>query len=79
MYRKPHAVYCDRDHDFISEVLKSFMNSNGTAIDYSPSGSSKSTGLVEVSRTRMDTDEETETDVIEMIYQTRIRGSDTDN
>ncbi len=49
MYRTPHAVYCDRGQHFISEVLKEFLKGQAVAIDYSPSGSSKSTGMVEVS------------------------------
>jgi hypothetical protein len=49
MYRTPHAIYCDRGQHFDNEVLRDFLRSYGIAIDYSPSGASKSTGMVEMS------------------------------
>ena len=49
MYRKPYAFYCDRGHHFFNDVLKDFLKLEGVNITYSPSGASKSTGMVEVS------------------------------
>ena len=49
MYRKPQAIYCDRGQHFFNDVLKDFLHAEGVAIDFSPSGASKSTGMVEAS------------------------------
>ncbi|KAK4697109.1 hypothetical protein P7C71_g924, partial [Lecanoromycetidae sp. Uapishka_2] len=49
MYRKPYAFYLDRGQHFDNEELREFLRHEGIAIDYSPSGSSNSTGMVEVS------------------------------
>ena len=48
MYRRPHAIYCDRGQHFFNEEMKEFLRTEGVAIDYSPSGASKSTGMVEM-------------------------------
>lgn len=48
MYRKPHAYYLDRGQHFFNEELQEFLRSEGIAVEYSPSGSSKSTGMVEI-------------------------------
>ena len=49
MYRTPHAIYCDRGQHFLNEELQEFLRQQGVSITYSPSGASKSTGMVEVS------------------------------
>lgn len=49
MYRKPYAIYCDRGHHFYNAELMEFLRLEGVAIEYSPSGSSKSTGMIEAS------------------------------
>jgi hypothetical protein len=48
MYRTPHAIYCDRGQHFLNEELREFLRQQGVSIDYSPSGASKSTGMIEV-------------------------------
>ena len=48
MYRTPHAIYCDRGQHFLNDELQLFLRQQGVAIEYSPSGASKSTGMVEV-------------------------------
>ena len=48
MYRTPHAIYCDRGQHFFNEELQEFLRQQGVSITYSPSGASKSTGMVEV-------------------------------
>lgn len=48
MYRKPYAFYFDSGQHFDNEELREFLKSEGISYDYSPSGSSKSTGMVEV-------------------------------
>lgn len=47
MYRKPYAFYVDPGHHF-GEELREFLRSEGISIDYSPSASHKSTGMIEV-------------------------------
>ncbi len=49
MYRKPMAIYCDPGHHFDNDELREFLAREGVSIEYSPSGSSKSTGMVEAS------------------------------
>ncbi|KAL9138190.1 MAG: hypothetical protein Q9175_000615, partial [Cornicularia normoerica] len=49
MYRKPYAIYCDRGHHFYNAELMEFLRLERVAIEYSPSGSSKSTGMIEAS------------------------------
>ena len=49
MYRKPHAIYCDRGQHFFNSELREFLKEEGVAIDYSLSAASKSTGMVESS------------------------------
>ncbi len=44
----PQAFYLDRGQHFFNDVLIGFLHSEGVAIDFSPSGTSKSTGMVEV-------------------------------
>ena len=48
MYRVPHAFYLDRGQQFFNNELQEFFKGRGIAFDYSPAGSSKSTGMVEV-------------------------------
>ena len=48
MYRRPYAFYCDPGHHFFNEELREYLRGEGVAIDYRPSGASKSTGMVEV-------------------------------
>ena len=48
MYRKPHAFYLDRGQHFDCEELREFLRLEGVAVDYSPSASHKSTGMIEV-------------------------------
>lgn len=48
MYRKPQAFYVDPGQHFNNDELREFLAREGVAIEYSPSGSSKSTGMVEV-------------------------------
>ena len=48
-YRKPYAIYCDRGQHFFNDELRAFLRNEGVAIDFSPSGASKSTGMVEAS------------------------------
>jgi hypothetical protein len=47
MYRKPHAFYVDCGHHFNNQLVRSFLHSEGVTIDYSPSASHKSTGMIE--------------------------------
>ena len=47
-YRKPQAFYLDQGQHFNNDELKGFLAREGIAVDYSPSGSSKSTGMIEV-------------------------------
>ena len=47
MYRKPYAFYVDSGPHFDCEELREFLHEQGIAIDYSPSASHKSTGLIE--------------------------------
>ena len=49
IYRTPHAIYLDPGQHFDNDELREFLRLHGVSIDYSPSGSSKSTGMVEVS------------------------------
>ena len=48
MYRKPYAFYIDSGQHFLNNELQEFLRNEGIVFDYSPSGSSKSTGMVEV-------------------------------
>ena len=48
-YRKPRAIYCDRGQHFFNDELRAFLRLEGVAIEFSPSGASKSTGMVEAS------------------------------
>lgn len=48
MYRKPYAFYIDRGHHFDCDELREFLRREGVAVDYSPSASHKSTGVIEV-------------------------------
>lgn len=48
-FRRPYAIYCDRGQHFDNLIVRDFLNSEGVSISYSPSGSSKSTGMVKVS------------------------------
>jgi len=49
MYRTPQAFYCDRGQHFDNTELREFLQTQGVTISYSPSGASKSTGMVEMS------------------------------
>ncbi len=48
MYRKPHAFYLDPGQHFFNAGLAEFLKSEGIAVDFRPSGASKSTGTLEV-------------------------------
>ena len=48
IYRKPYAFYLDSGLHFDCEELRDFLHEQGIAVDYSPSASHKSTGLIEV-------------------------------
>ena len=48
IYFTPEALYLDRGQHFENDELKSFLRDRGVAVDFSPSGSSKSTGMIEV-------------------------------
>ena len=54
-HRTPHAIYCDRGQHFDNEILRKFLRSHGVAIEYSPSGASKSTGMIEMSNRLLET------------------------
>lgn len=43
------ALYADRGHHFISQDVQGYLRGRGVRIDYSPSGSHKSTGMIEIS------------------------------
>ncbi len=47
-YTTPRAIYCDRGQHFDNEEVRGFLGGEGITITYRPSGSSKSTGMVEV-------------------------------
>ena len=47
MYRKPQAFYIDREQHFDNDELRAFFGNEGVAVEYSPSGASKSTGFIE--------------------------------
>lgn len=47
-YAKPKAVYWDRGHHYDNQLVKGFLNEQNVAFSFSPSGSSQSTGMVEV-------------------------------
>lgn len=47
-YHKPLAIYCDRGQHFDNEETKAYLNNEGVNLSVSASGSSKSTGMVEV-------------------------------
>lgn len=47
-YHKPLAIYCDRGQHFDSEETKTYLRDEGVNLSFSASGSSKSTGMVEV-------------------------------
>ena len=48
-FHKPWAVYCDRGQHFDSAETKTFVEGEGITLTFSGSGSSKSTGMIEVS------------------------------
>lgn len=47
IYRAPGEIYCDRGQHFLNEELKQWLKSKKVKYTYSPSGSSRSTGLIE--------------------------------
>ena len=47
-YATPRAIYCDRGQHFDNDEVRGFLGGEGIIITYSPSGSSKSTGMIEV-------------------------------
>ena len=47
-YATPKAVYSDRGQHFENQAVKDFLAENKVACSFSPSGSSQSTGMVEV-------------------------------
>ena len=48
IYRTPYTIYCDPGQHFDSDELREFLRLHGVAIDYSPSGACKGTGMVEI-------------------------------
>ena len=48
LYGKPKAIYWDSGQHFISQEIQDFLTAAGIGFSYSPSGSSMSTGIVEV-------------------------------
>lgn len=48
-YKTPHTIYCDWGQHFDDGVLRRFLKTHGVSIDYSPSGASKSTSMIEMS------------------------------
>lgn len=46
-FPQPTAFYCDRGHHFNNQDLRTFFDSLRIALTLSPSGASKSTGLIE--------------------------------
>jgi hypothetical protein len=48
LYGKPMAFYTDRGTHFDAQEVRDFLRIEGISIDHSPSGASKSTGMVEV-------------------------------
>lgn len=48
MYRRPYAFYLDRGQHFYNDVLVGFLRSEEIAADFSSSGASKSTDIIEV-------------------------------
>ncbi len=49
LFRRPVAIYCDRGQHFDNSKMRSFLKDLGISITYSPSGASKSTGMIEIS------------------------------
>ena len=47
-YVCPSAIYCDRGQHFDNQYIKDFLDGYNVRIRFSPSGASKSTGMVEV-------------------------------
>lgn len=47
-YATPIAIYSDGGQHFNNPAVRDFLLGHGVALDYSPSGSSQSTGMVEV-------------------------------
>ena len=47
-YAKPKAIYWDRGQHFDNQLVKDFLEGLGIAFSHSPSGSSQSTGMIEV-------------------------------
>lgn len=47
-FRRPYAIYCDRGQHFDNLIVREFLKTEGVSISYGPSGSSKSTDMVEV-------------------------------
>lgn len=48
-FQKFWAIYCDRGQRFDSTETKTFIEEEGISFTFSGSGSSKSTGMIEVS------------------------------
>jgi transposase InsO family protein len=48
-FPKPQLVYSDSGQHFYNDEFRSFLSARQIAFEYSPSGSSKSTGLIEMS------------------------------
>ena len=48
-YRTPYALYCDWGQHFDNGVLRRFLETHSVSIDYSPSGASKSIGMIKMS------------------------------
>ena len=48
LFRKPNHIYCDRGPHFQNDAVPAFLAKEGVRFTFSPSGSSKSTGIIEV-------------------------------
>ena len=48
LYAKPKAIYWDRGQHFFNQEVQDFLTTHNIGFSYSPSGSSNSTGMVEV-------------------------------
>ena len=47
-YATPKAVYSDREQHFENQAVKDFLTDHKITDSFSPSGSSQSTGIVEI-------------------------------
>ena len=64
LYRTVYAIYCDSRQHFDNERFRLWLSERGIIINYSGSGSSKSTGMVEMSNKLLE-------EVLERTHQER--------